>query len=60
MKKIIIQSDHLKLWPTFYVVTNGTPVGRLYSIFIFLDKDCMFLQFKRMRNLNDHEFSLLV
>lgn len=60
IKIILTQSDNFKLWPTFYVATNETPVKRLHSLIIFLDKDCMFLKLKRMRKLNDHEFSMLV
>lgn len=45
---------------TFYVATNETLVETLHNTVLISLKDCMLLQLKRMRNLNDSRFSLLV
>lgn len=58
--KIIKQNEHFKLWPTFYVATNETLVETLHNTVLISLKDCMLLQLKRTRTLNDSKFSLLV
>jgi len=60
MEKIIIKPTHFKLLPTFYVATNGTLVETIHNTIIFCEKYCIVLQLKRVRNLNENEFSLLV